>query len=310
MLFLGIACSVALLALLKNSGASNGQALFGALTLVFNPLFLSQCFTYMTDVTFVAMICFSLYCFHLGVIRSHSLWIGLGTFWALCSILTRQIGVVIALAFVVAYLIHPHTRSRNSGRVALLVMAAVFIPWLAYELFLSYLGSTPVIEHQILRNLWNYLAEAGPAELLAYAARKRIPYALLYTSLFVLPMVALSFRELLRSKLFIGFVLTATAAFVAIEYGILVGTLDPPVKFYRNVIYNLGIGPILLRDTYILRIPRNITIPVSLYYFIAQLSHFVRNSLLKPVASKRRAFRKGSHSIIPNMVHRPKHDAK
>jgi hypothetical protein len=51
-LTLGILGSCALLVLLRLGGASAWVALWGALTLVVNPLFLSQSFTYMTDITF------------------------------------------------------------------------------------------------------------------------------------------------------------------------------------------------------------------------------------------------------------------
>ena len=106
-LTLGILGSCALLVLLRSAGSSSWVALWGALTLVINPLFLSQSFTYMTDITFAGMVVFSLLCLHAGVQRVSTPMLVLGLLFALCSILTRQLGVVIPLAFVTACFLHP-----------------------------------------------------------------------------------------------------------------------------------------------------------------------------------------------------------
>ena len=58
-LVMAVLGSVALMVFLKRIGASSSLAFWGALTLIANPLFLSQSFTFMTDVTLVSIMIFS-----------------------------------------------------------------------------------------------------------------------------------------------------------------------------------------------------------------------------------------------------------
>ena len=46
------------------------------------------------------------------------------------------------------------------------------------------------------------------------------------------------------------------------------GFADLPVQFQRNVIINFGIGPLLLKDTYLLKIPRLTSIHAPLFYLL------------------------------------------
>ena len=91
---------MALLILLRLFKAGAAEALWATLTVVFNPLFLSQSFTYMTDVTFTSMMIFSVLFLAVGMESRKTYVIALGLVFALLAILTRQLGIVIPAAFV------------------------------------------------------------------------------------------------------------------------------------------------------------------------------------------------------------------
>ena len=267
-LTLGILGSCALLVLLRLAGASAWVALWGALTLVVNPLFLSQSFTYMTDITFAGMAVFSLLSLHAGVQRASTPMIVLGMLFALCSILTRQLGVIIPLAFVTACFLHPRGTDLGRWKMVFLVTLVDLVPWAAYEYFLYSIGSTPITQHQVFQNLLLYPQTRGLFAYLAFLCANFFSAGLLYVGFLISPVLALKYRVLSGWRAFKYFFVILTSTFLLLESALLTGIIDLPVFFSRNIIFNFGIGPILLKDTYILEITRTANIPKPLYYFL------------------------------------------
>lgn len=267
-LFMGVLSSVALLTLLHLSGASRYLALWGALALVFNPLFLSQSFTFMTDVTFCAILIFSFLLLYLAVERSNVAFTVAGLLLSLLAILTRQIGIVIPLAFVTTCFLHPRGGDLGRVRALVLTLAVALVPWLGYEYFLSMAGSTPVTEHDVLRNILAVPESLGPWRYAVHLIQNLFLVALGYSCFFVSPVLALRYPEALsRSPLKQLFILL-TLGFVFLEAAILAGWINPPVMLHRNVIFDLGIGPVLLKDTYILKVRRVTGLPPGLFYAV------------------------------------------
>jgi len=97
-LTMGFLGSLGLLLLLRIARVPPWPALLATLTVVGNPLFLAECFTFMTDITFASLAIFAVLFLYLGVKKSSTPWIISGLLLVLASILTRQIGVVILLA--------------------------------------------------------------------------------------------------------------------------------------------------------------------------------------------------------------------
>lgn len=263
-LVMGILGSFGLLLLLRRCHISPWLALLGTLTLVFNPLFLSQCFTFMTDITFTSLAIFSVLLLHLGFERRCTAFTVSGLLFALLAILTRQIGIVIPLAFVGAILIHPQGREQGRPRMILLTLLICFLPWVSYELLLSALGSTPVTQHDVFGAIFRKPREMGLKVLHYYGCL--FVYAAGYSALIVSPMLALKYPFLWHRKAFRYLVYTTAVCLFLTELGIFTGLIDPPVRFYKNVILDFGIGPILLKDTYVLGIQRLIPMPKWLYY--------------------------------------------
>ena len=91
---------------------------------------------------------------------------------------------------------------------------------------------------------------------------------LLYVAFLISPVLALKYRLFSGWRAFRYFFIILTSTFLLLESALLTGLIDLPVFFSRNVIFDFGIGPILLKDTYILEITRTPTIPKPLYYLL------------------------------------------
>ncbi len=296
-LTLAILGSFALLVLLRKAGASPWVALWGSLTLVLNPLFLSQSFTYMSDITFAAMAIFALLLLHAGIERGKTSIIVLGLLFALCSILTRQFGVVIPAAFVATCFLHP--RGRDLGRWKMVFLATIvdLIPWVGYEYFLYLIGSTPITHHQIFSNILLYPQTKGLFAYLQFLCVNFFLAGLLYVSFLISPVLVLRYRTFSEWKTFRFFFVLLTLILLLFESALFMGLINPQIYLFRNVIFNLGIGPILLKDTYILGITRTATISKPLYYLLlywAILAMFVLCGLM--LSSLRRLLRPDSGS--------------
>ena len=139
---------MAVLALLRAGNGSHKEALWGTLTLVCCPLYFSQCFTFMSDITFAALLSFAMWLLFLGV-QSARTWILVAALVvSLASVLTRQIGIVLPLAFLGVCLVHPLGKNLGRTKMVVMVMGIVLVPWLLYEYFLAWIGSTPITDHQ------------------------------------------------------------------------------------------------------------------------------------------------------------------
>ncbi len=267
-LVLGILGSVALLILLRLFKAGAAEALWATLAVAFNPLFLSQCFTYMTDVTFTSMMIFSVLFLAVGMEGGKIYVIVLGLIFALLSILTRQLGIVIPAAFVLMCFVHPKGRRMGRWTALWLTLALAIIPWLAFEYYLSVTGSTPLSRHFVLREIFLNPVAKGLPDYFRFLLRNLFSCGLMYIGLFISPVLALKYRPLISWTPFRYFVVIFTGMFVLFEVVLIAGIVDAPVRFCSNVIFNLGIGPILLKDVYIMGVHLPWALPQTWYYLI------------------------------------------
>jgi hypothetical protein len=257
--------SFGLLALLRSLGASPALALLGTLAVVLNPLFMSQSFTFMTDITFATLVVFAVLLLHLGVKKSRISLIAAGLCISLAATLTRQIGLVVPVGFVVVSLVHPAGKLVGRGRAVVLAAVVAVLPWLAYEMFLSRVGSTPVVQHERILKIFLWPLEKGFPDYLIFMGQLFFLCGLGYVAFFVSPLLVVRYREHLAHRPFRILVLGLTGLFAVAEALVLTGTVQVPIILWRNVLIDLGIGPILLKDTYILGIHRTVSLPGSVY---------------------------------------------
>ncbi|MDQ7785697.1 MAG: glycosyltransferase family 39 protein [Desulfomonilaceae bacterium] len=265
---IGILGSLALLVLLRSSGASPWTSLWGVLTLVFCPLFLPLCFSFMTDATFASLAVASVLLLNRGVCKKNHALIVFGLLIALGSILTRQIGIVLPLGFVLACWIHPQGRALGRGKILVFSASLVVMPWLLYECVLFFIGSTPITDHQVVQSVmvrYNSEGLIGFVQLIGH----RLLFIVLYFGFFVSPVVAVRYREFLRFRSFRYFCVAWATCLALVQAALILGLIDPPIFLWRNTVTDFGVGPVLLKDTYVLGIARGLTVPKTLYYLLA-----------------------------------------
>jgi hypothetical protein len=264
----GILCSVVLLWFLRFTGVSRKAALIGTLTLASSPLFFSQCFTYMTDITFACFVVLSFAVLCRGAEHLNIWMVIAGLLLSVWAMLDRQLGFVVPLGFALTCCLHPTGYALGRRRILLVLIALTVIPWIGYECYLKAIGSTPVTQSQNFRSIFNIPPEIGLSGYLWRIFTRFLVCVLSYTALFLSPILVLKIKFLLKSKVFRWAFLVLTLSFLLLEAAILAGFADLPVQFQRNVIINFGIGPLLLKDTYLLKIPRLTSIHAPLFYLL------------------------------------------
>ncbi len=266
-LFLAICGSLAFLVLLRQIGTRRWVALWATLTLLLNPIFLSQSFTFMTDISFLSMVIFSILFLHIGVEKGRDIFLVAGLFCSLLAILTRQIGLVIPLGFLATIYLHPKGKKFKFSKILLMTVIITIVPWFCYELYLWKTGSTPIISHPVFKNITLQPMAKGIADY-TLSLLSRTGIILLYTSFFLSPLLVLRTNQLVKLKAVRRIIVFSVIAFLLFEICLIAGLINPPIGFHRNIIYNFGIGPVLLKDIYLLGIQRTLALPKPLFYLI------------------------------------------
>ncbi|MGP8282530.1 MAG: hypothetical protein ACLQT6_07425, partial [Desulfomonilaceae bacterium] len=267
-LTLSVLGSLAFFYLLKTTKAGDWVSFWGTLTLMFNPLYFSQSFTYMTDITFVSLLIFSFLLIQRGIDKNQSFVVSIGLVFGLLATLSRQFGVIASVAFMLTCFIHPKGREFGPIRAVIMTVMLTILPWLAFERFLYWTGSTPITEHVLVHELLTYPISKGFPDYLVFIFGQLCLSVLGYTAFFVSPVVALLYRECFQKAAFRYFFFIVTAFFVTLELAIFAGFVNPPEFITGNVFFNFGIGPILLKDVYTLGVKRMASLPPWFYYIL------------------------------------------
>lgn len=266
-LLLGLLGSLGLFLLLRGAGATLALAGLGTLTIMVNPLYLSQSFTFMTDITFAALMIFALLTLIQGFSRGSITLAGFGLLLVLGAVCTRQIGLILVPATVTAWWLQRRDQPREVGIVAGLAAGLVLLPWLAGELLLRRAGGTTLIHNQAVQEIVRLPLAKGFFDYGFYLGRCFL-FTFLYTGFLVSPVLVGRFGRLWAragwKRLGVGLTLAGGVGAGAA----LAGLIRLPVSFPGNVLFNWGIGPVLLKDTYILNLLRAPTLPPVLYLLL------------------------------------------
>jgi len=224
-------------------GASDGVALFGALSFGFNPLYLVLSYTFMTDVPFVTFCLLSLY-FLLRAMRTNSnREMAVGLLFACIALLTRQNGLAIFIAAGLALL----AKERLRARTALIAVIPILLGVATQLLFQGWLNSThrlPVVYQLQVRWILNICSHMSWRSIVAFADAYVV--FMVYLGLFSFPfLMFLGPHKLIslfhsRSMTFVT-VLFAAFAVHFLRHG--------KMPLLPNVLYDLGLGPAILYDT-------------------------------------------------------------
>ena len=138
----GLVGLIAMYYLLLHLGASRRIAMFGTAVFAFNPFYLCLSYSFMTDVPFLSLMILAMLLLLRGVDLGHDGEVVLGLVLACLSIFIRQIGLIILIAFVVAY---PLRRGFGKRWMLLAIVPTALstvLLWL-YERYLRSIGELP-----------------------------------------------------------------------------------------------------------------------------------------------------------------------
>ena len=230
-LFLALASTLLIYFILRRSGVSESLAGFASLAFLFNPLIYWASFTYMTDVPemFLSIAAFALLTEALR--RDSDRWLVAAVLVAVASFFVRQIGIVNALVPLIAV-------PRKKVRIAYGAACALYLVLLASG---ALIVSRQELQIHMFRGVTDVAMGAAHYGFLNMQA----------AAMFFLPLTLLIFLAKPRPlpAMLIAF-------WFALASGHLVSLHRPiPYPVRGNILTDFTLGPLTLRDTFVLGMP-------------------------------------------------------
>lgn len=221
---------------------SKAGALFAALLMLFNPLFFCLSNSFMTDVPFLCTAIFGFY-FYFNFRQYNNRWyLLLSLLFFIWCILIRQLGI----AFVLGIFFTDTFLSKKLNKSSVLFILLALAPWLLFEFWFKatiHTNSYPsVFESNIQETELRAILE-----FICNFLKRWIHYVSV-TGLVLSPVLlpymyqAIRAKEIVKNKLLLSIALFLPVAWSFRKFPI------------GNYLYNCGIGPSTLYDTYLLHI--------------------------------------------------------
>ena len=250
---LGLAGLIATYVLLRALSAPRGLMLLAVLLLGVNPLYFALSMSFMTDVPFIALSVASLCYLTHGLRTGARLSLGVGFVLALLALMIRQLALAIPIAFCLAYAAGRGFRTKTLIFGSLPTLSALGVLG-AYQLLLRFTTGLP----RLYNRPYDPILESSPLNVFALAAEllKRTGIELVYLGVFLLPLsvivAASHWRHAPTRRRLLGAGSGLAVFLVGTGWLLANGELMP---LSGNVLYDVGVGPPLLRDTYVLALP-------------------------------------------------------
>lgn len=268
-LVLSLLGALAMYGLIRQLQRPRVLALIGALTLAFNPLYFALSHTFMTDVPFTtwAILAAWFYLRHLQQEKPSDLLIA--TAFAVFATLSRQIGMCLPVGFGIALLLLRGWNVRAIIRASIPLLTCL-LAHIVFRLWLRMADKTPPDSNMHAR-LWIALTHPlrWPVNVVYYGWNM-----LMYLGWFLLPLtLPAMFQRPWAAKhlLRLGWEQIAAGIFLVvcvIRFVLMPGLM--PV--HNNIITPQGIGPALLRDTFVLNLAHQAALPKWFWLGITTLS--------------------------------------
>jgi len=231
-------------------------------SLLFHPIFLWSSFTFMTQIPFLTLAILAVVFFHRGLSAHRSTWIAAGIAATIAAAFIRQTAIALLVAPAVVLLSMRASLDRRWLRwVGLL--AAAFTALAAVYLFTPYLHGHPA-EREIHTGMWAGSAAAATTRLLWNVVHHAV-LNLEFAAVFMLPLAILVVPRTMPSRTWILAAMVAGMVFLAVTAW-WVGSGDAfPFRAKGQVLNNLALGPLTLRDTFVMgyRYPRHLPYPAQ-----------------------------------------------
>lgn len=272
---LGAVGIIATYFLLRELRAAPRLALVGAGLLALNPFYFSLSLTFMTDVPFAALSALSLALFVRVLRTDNRAALLFGYASATGALLIRQPAVIVPLAFALVY---TFVHRLNIRTLALAIFPAAFDLALlfSYPVLLRHTVGEPA-SYISARALYGGIIHAADADWLHVLSTigDHLLVEILYLGAFFLPLLIVTtdwsqFRHLGRLKSGAARV----EIVVAVVFGAIVLARGRLIPMSGNLLFDFGLGPPLLRDTYVLHL-RHLTKAPQQFWLVVTVAAVV-----------------------------------
>ena len=245
-------------------------AVIATLTLAFNPIYYALSNTFMTDVPYTAITIFAAIFFARSLSTGSDLALLIGTTLAVAATLSRQLGLSVPLGYAVSLILTRGFTKRN-------LLCAAFPPALclgAFLFFHHWLAATSRLPVMYGTQTKELLHALGRPQTLVRSLAKNAFDSLFYLGWFMLPVLILTLAGVWRTHR------KRTIAISAFTMGAMLLVSGIRILSHRvsimplggNIVGRSGIGPLTLRDAFILRLNHVPALPVSFWLVITALS--------------------------------------
>ncbi len=250
-LTLGLLGIIATYGLLRESNSNPKISIVGALLVAINPIYFGLSNTFMTDIPFFAFTTLSLYLLLRGLRCNSLLEVIIGILMGCVALLIRQLGLAIFVAFGCAYIIKKGVNVQNFIKGFLPTISGLSIQIL-YQKWLQFTDRLPAMYGSQVKGVVEAFYRGVDHVIFYFNGRTLV--ALIYLGLFIFPfiiiLVSLKFKKLdSRQQSLILFTLST---FFVVVMGLFVSN-GKRMPLSDNIITDFGLGPLTLRDTFILK---------------------------------------------------------
>lgn len=252
------------------------EAIFLTFFLIFNPLFFSLSFSFMTDVPFL-LLCLSSMFFYKKYLEEEKMvhrMLGIGL--AIAALLIRQPGILILVSAELSIIFFSFFKKKKER----IPMKEIFKSKMIFGAIVSILSAMVVyffIENYLkfwLDGRGHYISVGGEylktlkenPSLFIFQFSKRGLMTIFYTGLFCFPLIAIFIEKIKAVQLHQKWLFAVVVLFNLLVTFLLFKN-NYIFPFGGNIFYNLGLGPVLLKDIYVLNFATGFEI--SNYIFIS-----------------------------------------
>jgi len=245
-LIMGLIGVLATYGLLREADADPGISFLGSLLVLINPIYLGLSNTFMSDVPFLSLAVLSTWLFVRSLRRGSPLALAGGLFFACAALLLRQSGLAIFIGFGAALIWHKGFKPINIFKALIpLVMGAGL--QIFFQFWLKSTGRISPFFGNPSNDILKIFQADWRAVIVEYA--KIALETAIYSGMFLFPFVAIiglrtitalpSRRRRWPLLWILGFSTITMAAFIRWNVW---------MPFTNNVMSEIGLGPLLLRD--------------------------------------------------------------
>ena len=242
--------------------SSKKVAFFGAIVLMLNPLYFNLSFSFMTDVPFLftcLATIFAMYFYFKKDEKKYLIFIILGS---IASFLIRQPGILFLPVLGLMMLWKKIDKSSILSFVGMLLLSAAV--YMSFDVFLKPLMNIEKAYVPVTQLFYDYFLE-NPLSFVLEIFKKLVK-TIIYIGFFSLPILPFIFGKIksiggLNKKIIFPLLIFNIGLLFFLHS---IGKIFP---FGGNIMYNFGLGPELLKDTYTLEMANTPRLPMWTMYF-------------------------------------------